>query len=62
MNTNRSGQYKWNPDTGTFTVVGSKASDHPVKEKQGNLLDWGEDTEKLAQWLEAQRPHLTSGS
>lgn len=48
------GQYKWNPDTETVSVVGSKASERPVKEKQGNLLDWGEDTEKLARWVKAQ--------
>jgi hypothetical protein len=47
-------QYKWNPDTGTFSVVGSKASERPVKEKQASLLDWGEDTEKLAMWVKAQ--------
>jgi len=48
------GQHRWNPDTGTFSVVGSKASDRPVKEKQASLLDWGEDTEKLSQWLKSQ--------
>lgn len=48
------GQHKWDPDTGTFSVVGSKASDRSVKEKQASLLDWGDETEKLAQWVKAQ--------
>jgi hypothetical protein len=37
-----SGQYKLNLDTGRVYVVGSKASDRPVKEQQASLLQWGE--------------------
>jgi hypothetical protein len=45
-----SGQYKVNLDTGQVYIVGSKASDKPVKEQQASLLDWGEDREKLDRW------------
>jgi hypothetical protein len=44
------GQYKVNLDTGQVYIVGSKASDKPVKEQQASLLDWGEDREKLDRW------------
>lgn len=44
------GQYRWNPNTETVSVVGSKSSERPVKERQGSLLDWGEETEKLKAW------------
>ena len=47
-----SGQYKWNPETGQFSVVGSEATERPNLERQGNLLGWGEDTAKLAKWRE----------
>lgn len=52
------GQYKFNPDTKTVAVVGSKASERPAKEKQASLLDWAEETEKLAQWSKAQQEHV----
>jgi hypothetical protein len=45
-----SGQYKFNLDTGKVSIVGSKASDRPVKEQQASLLQWGEDKVKLEQW------------
>ena len=45
-----SGQYKVNLDTGQVYVVGSKASDRPVKEQQASLLQWGEDKLKLERW------------
>jgi hypothetical protein len=35
------GQYKWSPDTGVVSLVGSKATDHPNLEKQVSLLQWG---------------------
>ncbi|HZA25813.1 MAG TPA: hypothetical protein VFA32_25000, partial [Dehalococcoidia bacterium] len=44
------GQYKVNLDTGQFSIVGSKASEKPVKEQQASLLQWGEDKVKLEQW------------
>ena len=47
-----SGQYKWNPDTGGFSVVGSEATERPNLERQGSLLGWGEETVKLAAWQE----------
>jgi hypothetical protein len=43
-------QYKVNLDSGQVYMVGSKASDKPVKEQQASLLDWGEDRERLEQW------------
>jgi hypothetical protein len=45
-----SGQYKVNLDSGQVYIVGSKASDKPVKEQQASLLDWGEDKVKLERW------------
>ena len=45
-----SGQYKVNLDTGQVYIVGSKASDRPVKEQQASLLQWGEDKVKLERW------------
>ena len=45
-----SGQYKVNLDTGQVSIVGSKASDKPVKEQQASLLDWATDREKLERW------------
>ena len=47
-----SGQYKWNPDTGDFSVVGSKATERPDLEKQGSLMGWADETAKLAKWQE----------
>jgi hypothetical protein len=47
-----SGQFKFNPDTGEFYVVGSKATEHPSLEKQASLLQWGEDKVALERWLE----------
>jgi hypothetical protein len=47
-----SGQYKVNLDTGVVSLVGSKASEQPVKEQQANLLQWGEDKVKLERWTE----------
>ena len=46
-------QYRLDPFTGKTTLVGSKAGEKPVKEKQASLLDWGEDTAKLAAWKAA---------
>jgi hypothetical protein len=45
-----SGQYKVNLDSGQVHMVGSKASDKPVKEQQASLLQWGEDVKKLERW------------
>jgi hypothetical protein len=45
------GQYKLNLDTGHISIVGSKASDRPVKEQQASLLQWGADMMKLKQWV-----------
>jgi hypothetical protein len=45
-----SGQFKFNLDSGQVHMVGSKASDKPVKEQQASLLQWGEDKVKLEQW------------
>jgi hypothetical protein len=45
-----SGQFKVNLDTGQVSIVGSKASDKPVKEQQASLLLWGEDKVKLEWW------------
>ena len=45
-----SGQYKVNLDTGVVYVVGSKATERPQLERQGNLLAWGEDKVKLERW------------
>jgi hypothetical protein len=45
-----SGQFKVNLDTGQVSIVGSKASDRPVKEQQASVLQWGEDREKLERW------------
>jgi hypothetical protein len=50
-----SGQYKVNLDTGDAHVVGSKASDKPVKEQQASLIDWGEDRVKLERWQEGTK-------
>ncbi len=47
------GQYKWNPETGKISVVGSKATERPNREKQANLLDWGEEQNKLLRWVQA---------
>ncbi len=47
------GQYKWNTETGKISVVGSKATERPNREKQGNLLDWGEERIKLLRWVQA---------
>jgi hypothetical protein len=44
------GQDKLNLDTSHVYIVGSKASDKPVKEQQASLLQWGEDKVKLEQW------------
>jgi hypothetical protein len=48
-------QYKIDPFTGKTCMVGSKASDYPVRETQASLFGWGEDMEKLARWTGA--PH-----
>ncbi len=47
------GQYKWNPETGETYVVGSKATESPNCEKQGNLLAWGDEQIKLSRWIQA---------
>jgi hypothetical protein len=47
------GQYKWSFETGQISIVGSKATERPIKEKQGNLLSWGEEQTKLARWIRA---------
>jgi hypothetical protein len=44
------GQFKWNPSTGSVNVVGSKATERPQMEKQGNLLAWRDDQERLESW------------
>jgi hypothetical protein len=44
------GRYKFNLDTGQVYVVGSKATEVPNLEKQGSLLQWGEDRAKLEGW------------
>jgi hypothetical protein len=46
-----SGQYKLDMYTGHISVVGSKASDRPVKEQQASLLQWGADMMKLKRWV-----------
>jgi hypothetical protein len=51
-----SGQYKVNLDTGQVYIVGSKASDRPVTEKQASLLQWGEDKVKLGRWPKDGEP------
>ena len=43
-------QYKWTMDTGVTTTAGSKATERPVREKQGSLLCWGEDMGRLERW------------
>ena len=43
-------QMKWNPDTGQVHMVGSKASDKPVREQQASLLQWSEDKARLERW------------
>jgi hypothetical protein len=47
------GQYKWSFETRRVYIVGSKATERPVKEKQGNLLAWAEEQTQLAQWIRA---------
>jgi hypothetical protein len=44
------GQYRWNIDTGESHIVGSKATETPNLERQGNLLDWAEDIKRLEEW------------
>jgi hypothetical protein len=51
------GQYRWSLDTGVVSIVGSKASDRPVKEQQASLLQWGEDKVKLERW---EKPGLSA--
>ncbi len=51
------GQYKWNPETGKISIVGSKATERPNREKQGSLLDWGEAQIKLLRWVQAASTH-----
>ena len=51
------GQYKWNLETGKISVVGSKATETPNREKQGNLLDWGDAQIKLLRWVQAASPY-----
>ena len=46
-----SGQHKWDFDTGGSQVVGSRASDRPVREAQASLIGWGEETAKWRQWV-----------
>jgi hypothetical protein len=45
-----SGQYKVNLDSGQVYIVGSKASDKPVKEQQASLLQRAEDKVTLERW------------
>jgi hypothetical protein len=45
-----SGQYKFNLDTGRVYLVASEATESPNLERQANLLQWGEDKEKLERW------------
>ncbi len=47
------GQYKWNSETGRISVVGSKATERPNLEKQGDLFDWAEAQSKLLRWVQA---------
>lgn len=52
------GQFKFggfinDPDDITVSVVGSKQTEQPQMEKQGSLLDWGEDVERLEAWKDA---------
>jgi hypothetical protein len=44
------GQYKFNPDTGKVYLVASEATESPQLERQANLLQWGQDREKLERW------------
>jgi hypothetical protein len=53
-----SGQFKVNLDTGQVSIVGSKASDKPVKELQASLLQWDEDMVRLEEWkADSRRCH-----
>ena len=49
-------QYKWlftdDEEPPKIVVVASEASDRPVRESQADLLDWGDDTERLKEWKE----------
>jgi hypothetical protein len=45
------GQFKVNLDIGQVYVVGSKVTESPQLEKQGNLLAWAEDRVKLERWV-----------
>jgi hypothetical protein len=45
-----SGQYEFNPATGKVYLVASEATEPPELEKQANLLQWGEEKEKLQRW------------
>ena len=45
------GQHKWNMETGDSYVVGSKATERPQLERQGNLLDHADELDKLRQWV-----------
>ena len=51
-----SGQYKWNLESGESHVVGSPASDRPVRETQGSLTGWGEERRKWQEWVEGGSP------
>ena len=51
-----SGQYKWNLESGESHVVGSPASDRPVRETQGSLAGWGEERRKWQEWVEGGSP------
>ena len=46
-----SGQYKWNLESGESHVVGSPASDRPVRPSQANLFRWAEETRKWNDWV-----------
>lgn len=46
-------QARWNPDTGELTSVAVKLSERTTQERQGSLLDWGEDQQKAAAWAAA---------
>jgi hypothetical protein len=46
----RTGQYRFNLDTGKVYVVESKATETPNLEGQASLLQWGGDMVKLRLW------------
>ena len=43
-------QFKWDLDSGYSRLVASRASERPVRESQGDLLGWGEGTQKVRDW------------